>query len=329
MKLGSFNLRVFFKTLFSEKPRLAIVTAFIAAVFIGFSGIFVRLSEVGPLASGLFRFFFAVPFLWTWMMFDNAKTKTPRMPTTLKDYALLLLAGFLFAIDIGILNLSLSFTSVMNATLFNNLTAIFVALFAWLVLKESPSPFLIIGIILSIVGSVSLMGQSLNFGSNNLIGDCLALLSSVTYAGYIIVSKYLRNTFTTATVMAWSGLFTFYFMSAFVWLDSGNILPTTFYGWMIVFLLAIVVHVIGQGLMGYSIAYLNSVVTSLILMVGPIAATTAAWFLFDEKLTLIQVGGAFFILISIIISRQTMPLNPEQIKPEKIKEALTHHEKSP
>lgn len=323
MKFTNINPRQFFKTLFLEKPSLAIMASVIAAIFIGFSGIFVRLSDVAPISSGLFRFFFAIPFLWTWMMFDNVKTEQPRMPATLKDYGLLLLAGLFFALDMSIWNISIVKTSVMNATLLNNLTPIFVALFAWLILKERLTPFLVIGILLSIVGSVILIKQSENSSVGSLIGDLLALFSSVFYAGYIIVSKYLRNTFTTATVMAWSTLFTFYFTAIFVLLESGNIFPTTLYGWSILFCFALVVHVIGQGLMSYSLRHLGSIFTSLVLMLGPISATITSWFLFGEVVSFLQLTGAFIVLLGIVLARQTMPVPPEQIKSSLVRNALS------
>jgi hypothetical protein len=52
-----------------ERRLLAVLIA--GAIAVSFSGIFVRLSEVGPSATGFFRFLLALPFLWMWMRLDD------------------------------------------------------------------------------------------------------------------------------------------------------------------------------------------------------------------------------------------------------------------
>ena len=78
---------------------IAFLGVILGSAFIGASPIFVRLSAVDPFATGFFRFFFALPFLWTWMVIDTMATKEPRHPKMGKDYFLLSVAGVFFALD--------------------------------------------------------------------------------------------------------------------------------------------------------------------------------------------------------------------------------------
>src|ERR1700738_629245 len=57
---------------FIEQPqRLALPALLAGGIAIAFSPIFVRLSELGPIATGFHRLFLALPLLWLWMHWDG------------------------------------------------------------------------------------------------------------------------------------------------------------------------------------------------------------------------------------------------------------------
>ena len=105
--------------------RLAFAILLLGAVGIAFAPIFVRLSEVGPVATAFWRVCLAAPVLWLWM---SASPPRPggrtRKPESLRDYARLSLAGLFFAGDLAFWHWAIQFTSVANATLLANFAPI-------------------------------------------------------------------------------------------------------------------------------------------------------------------------------------------------------------
>jgi len=87
----------------------------------------VRLSELGPTATGFYRVFLALPVLWLWTVLARryapagvgTDTADDR-PLGRRDYGLMALAGVFFAGGLGFWHWSLQFTSVANSTLLAN-----------------------------------------------------------------------------------------------------------------------------------------------------------------------------------------------------------------
>lgn len=282
---------------------LVFLAAF-AAMALSFSPIFVKLSSIDPIATGFFRFFIALPFLWAWMLADKIKSPQHHMPKTWKDYGLLLLSGLFLASDIIFWHWSLSHTSVVNSTLFNNMTTIFVVFFGWLFLKERLSWGICSGIFVALLGAFIMIGSDVLKGEGRLYGDALALISAVFYGGYIMVVKQLRRRFQTPTILAWSALSSVYLMAVVSFAGETHIIPRDLHGWAVVLGLAFVVHLMGQGTLAYVMRHLSAALSSLILTSVPFMSALTAWILFDEKVTLTKVVGGALVLTGILLTRQ-------------------------
>lgn len=292
--------------LLSEKSY-AFLGIILGSFFIGLSPIFVRYSTIDPLATGFFRFFFALPFLWVWSIKDIVKEKDStrhRIPRSGKDYFLLMLAGIFFAADIGIWHLSLFKTSVMNSTLLNNMTPIFVTLFSWIVLKEHLNWKNIIGIVLAVFGTCLLITSHGPLVELHLYGDLMALSSAAFFAGYVLIVKYLRHHLPAPTIMAWTSMSCMYCLAVMTFSYETNIIPATLKDWLPLMGLAIIVHVLGQTFIAISLKHLSATFSSLTMMIIPMVSAIFAWILFDEAFTLLKVIGGVIILAGIIIARQ-------------------------
>ncbi|MGI4850995.1 MAG: DMT family transporter [Janthinobacterium lividum] len=279
----------------------------IGSLFVGMSPIFVRYSTVDPLAIGFFRFFFAVPFLWIWSISDTLKEKDStqhRIPRCAKDYLLLALAGMFFAIDIGIWHLSLLETTVMNSTLLNNMTPIFVTLISWLILREKLTWQSVTGIVLAVLGTYLLITSDGSWGELHVYGDLMALSSAVFFAGYVLIVKHLRHHLPAPTIMAWTSMSCMYFLAIMTFSRETNIIPTTFTDWLPLIGLALIVHVLGQTFIAISLKHLSATFSSLTMMIIPVVSAIFAWILFDETFTLLKIIGGVIILAGIIIARQ-------------------------
>lgn len=288
----------------THEKAIALTFTIIGAGLLGFSPILVRLSTIDPLATGFFRFFLAFPFLFSWMLFDHNQDIQSKAPRTKREYFLLISAGVFLALDIAFWHWSLQKTSVANATLLNNLTSIFVATISWLVLRVRLGRSTLIGVLLATLGAALLVGERNNTHVSQLLGDSQALISAIFYAGYVLAVKQLRQHFSAATIMTWSGLASMYTLALMMGIYEDHHLPHHWQDWMPIIGLAIIVHVLGQGFVAYGMGHLTAAFSSVALMISPVVSTIVAWYLFSEQLTLIKILGGIIILVGLVIARE-------------------------
>lgn len=289
-----------------QSPRLAIAAVLTGAVAIGFAPVFVRLAETGPSTTAAWRVLMALPFLWLWRLAEQ-RDSTTRRPATAKDFLGLAAAGVLFVLDLGIWHWSLHLTTAANSTLLSNLAPVVVALGAWWLLDEKPTGGFLLGMALALAGAAMLVGQSLQFNPQHLRGDLLGLATAVFYAGYLLSVKLLRRNFSTATIMAWSGLVSGPGFALAGWLSGERMLPGSGGGWMVLAALAIVCHVGGQCLIGYGLGHLSAGFSALSLLVQPVVAALLAWPILGEPLGLLQGAGGIVILLGIATASGALP----------------------
>src|SRR5918999_1362938 len=152
--------------------RVAFAALFAGAIGIAFASIFVRLSELGPIATAFYRLALALPILWLWMEIGDRRTETNR-PAGYRDFVGLALSGLLFAGDLGLWHWSIKLTSVANSTLLVNLAPVFVALGAWLIFGERFSATFLVGLVVALAGAALLVGGSPQISPSHLLGDVL------------------------------------------------------------------------------------------------------------------------------------------------------------
>ena len=86
--------------MFASEQSRHYLFAFIAILGISLSPIFVKLSDVGVISTGFFRFFIALPFLWGWMIYEQSNADVEHLPRKIKDYIALFLSGAFLGLDI-------------------------------------------------------------------------------------------------------------------------------------------------------------------------------------------------------------------------------------
>ena len=273
----------------------------LGAVCIAFSPIFVRLSELGPMATAFYRIALALPVLWLWIWHDSGTL--PIVQPQRRDWLLLGLAGVLFAFDLMAWHASIMLTSVANATLLANLAPVFVTLGSWLLFKERFGARFLLALALGIAGAAVMLGDSLQIGTKHLAGDGLGLLTAVFYGGYILTVSRLRRRFSTLLIMAVSGLVSALVLWPVAIVMEDQLLAHTAYGWAILAGLALISHAGGQSLITYALAHLPAAFSSVTLLLQPVTAALLAWWLLDEALRGWQSLGGVMVLTAIVLAR--------------------------
>ncbi|MCA1688455.1 MAG: DMT family transporter [Actinobacteria bacterium] len=275
------------------------------AVGIACAPIFVRLSEVGPTATAFWRLSLALPILWLWTEIGNRREVAPA--PRLSGHRTLLgltLAGLFFAGDLALWHWSIGFTSVANSTLLVNLAPVFVALGGRFLFGERFAYTFLVGMAVALAGAVLLVGGDLGLGLRQLLGDALAMLAAVFYAGYILSVSRLRSRLSTAAVMTYGGIITCVALLPIALLSGEDLLATTAHGWLMLLGIAFVSQVGGQSFITYALADLPAAFSSVGLLLQPVAAAMLAWAILGEALGWWQALGGAVVLTGIVLARR-------------------------
>ncbi len=290
-----------------RRQNRALLALFAGAVGISLSPIFVRISSVEPTVSAFYRTALAVPLLLAMPLFVPRRLKN-NMPSMMPQggivAAMLVLAGVFFALDLFFWHRSIALTSVANATLLPNMAPILVTLAAWLFLREKISGIFVIGLVIAFAGSVILVGDSLGRGDSHFYGDMLGVVAAFFYAGYLLVVSRLRRHFPVGLMMLWSSLVSAIVLLALLLLEGNMLLPPDLHSLMVLFALAAVSQVGGQGLIAYALAHLPVSFSSVGLLIQPALAALFGYVLLAEPLSAWQAVGMVIILCGIYLARR-------------------------
>jgi drug/metabolite transporter (DMT)-like permease len=287
---------------------LAFLALLAGAAAIAFAPIFVRLSDVSPVASAFWRVALAVPLLWIWA-FASRETSSPASPlpaaaTSRAPLKAALLAGVCFACDLGAWHVSLTWTSVANATLESNFAPVFVTLGAWLLWKQRPNLKFLAALAATLTGAVLIIAPNAAVSRVALAGDMLGVLTAVFYAGYMLAIKRATGQMPVARLMAISATTTAATLLPLALLTSERFVPAGLQGWMVLAGLALIAQVAGQSLIGFALSHLPAALSSTGLILQPVLAALFAWVLLSEPMAPLQMAGGVIVLIGIYGARR-------------------------
>lgn len=285
----------------SSLQRVALTALVVGGAAIGGSPIFMRLSEVGPLATAFWRVALAlIPISVLWRLRKNTELR----PQGAFDIGWLVLPGIVLSADLAAWHLSITMTTIANATLLANLAPIFVALLGFAFFRAVVSRTFVIGLVLALAGLAILSGPSSSLSNGDLRGDAVAILSAVLYAGYILAISSLRSRYNTICIMFWSTASAAIAILPLAFFLEPMMLPSTISGWALILGLSLISHASGQLAITYALAYLPAALSSLTLLLQPVVATVLAWVLLDEAIKTTQAIAGLVMLMGVVIARR-------------------------
>lgn len=281
----------------SNNHRSTLIAALLGALMISFSAVWFGLSDSSPTTAAFFRAAYALPvvFVLWWMRRDQ-----DRRPSNKRWLAVL--AGLSLGADAVTWHTSIGFIGAGLATLIANVSVIFVALGAWILLGERPrkATMVAIPVILLGVTMVSGLGRGDSFGVDPLRGTLFALLAAVLYAGFILAFRHSNDAQAPAAGPLLEATIGTLIASFALGMVGGNIdfaisFPSHF--WLLA--LAIGSQVLGWLLIGYALPRLPAVETATIILIQP--ALTMIWgaIIFDERPSVFQISGAVVVLAGV------------------------------
>ena len=274
-------------------PKVSLV---IGILCISFSPIFVKLAGVSPIGAAFYRVLVA----WLCLLPYCIIKKKFRVDKKLLLTAIV--AGVVFASDVAIWNISLLKISATVSTLIANLAPVWVGLFSFLLFRKSSGRLFWIGTLIAIFGMVILVGYQHILHLELNAGILLAILASLFYATYIMITK---------TIMARIDVFTFMFysmLSASIFLLAVNdamgnsLVHFSLKVWLCFVGMGIICQLTGWLTINYSLRYLESTKVSIALLSQTVFAALLAVFLLNETLKVNEIIGSVIVLAGIALT---------------------------
>lgn len=289
-----------------KKAKFALFYLLLGTVAVGFGPVFVRLSELGPIATGFWRVTIAFPILILLWMRQKSNFANNLEAPNFKDYLCLALAGIIFGCDLSVWHLSIQYTSIANSTLLGSLSPVFIILWSWLVLHKPLKKKLIVAIFLAILGAAILINPNLHIDKTAALGNGLACMTSFFYACYLLLFNRMRKKFTAFSSTSISTFFSMLTLLVITYFSGESFFPHTAMTWLILIALAFFSHIIGQGLISYVLPYLPITFSSTALLVQPIVAAICGSLFFSEYLSFAQMFGIAIALLGIFLAKHSI-----------------------
>lgn len=276
--------------------RYAFAALLLANLFLAFGPWMVRLADVGPVSSAFWRLCLAVPILLLLASWQAPGSLRPGRGLGLT----ILLGGLFFAADLAAWHWGIVRTKMANATLFANSSTLLFAAYGFIAARMLPRPMQVAALLLAILGALLLLGSSYELSPDHLVGDLFALLAGFFYTLYLIAVDQARRRMSPMPVVALSTAAGAAPLLLLALILGEQVVPGN---WVPVLLLSIGSQVIGQGLLVYSLGHLSPVIVGVGLLTQPVAAALIGWWVYGERLGLVDVLGASLIAAALLLIR--------------------------
>ena len=281
----------------SKKENIYISLVFLAICFLATGGIFVKLSTLSPISTGLYRILFSLPLLYPFVR-KNLKQ------IHLIDMLLMFFSGVFLALDLIFWNTSFSYTTVANANLLVNLVPITIIPLSYFFYKEKLNVNFFIGLIILSLGIFVLMSGKVIANPENFKGDMYAFIASIFYGLFLFSVSNARKRVPAKVIMFVAGLGSLVTLFIAMVLTEGIQYPTNVQEVLPLIGLAIFSQLLGQGLMSYCVGKIRITLSSLLVLSQPVVAALYSFILFQEKISLQEIGGIIIVLVGIYISKK-------------------------
>jgi drug/metabolite transporter (DMT)-like permease len=274
-------------------PRLSL---FIGILCISFSPIMVKLAEVSGITAAFYRILFAFLLLVPYCLIKR------KLVISRKDLIIAVIGGVVFAADIALWNISILESTATVSTVLANLAPVWVGLLSWLILKKRSGWVFWAGTAVAIAGMVILVGLSNLLTLKLNVGVMFALISSLLYAIYILITKNALQKVDTLTFMFYNMLAAAIFLFAVGIIRTETLSGFSGYTWLILILTGLFCQLIGWITINYAIKHLESTQVSLTLLSQSLVTALIAMLILHETLAFNEILGGFTILVGIAIT---------------------------
>lgn len=283
---------------------------FIGVLCIGWSAIFVKLSAIPGLGSAFYRMLFGFLGIVPIWLFRRRK---------INDWSsvkIAVISGLIFACDIAVWNVSIMLSKASISTLLANLAPVWVGLGSIVLLKERPGKIFWLGTFISLFGVATIVGIDKIYDAKLNIGHFLAITASLFYASYLLVMRKGRvklDTVTFTTISMFSSSVLLLLICLF---SSTPLAGFSVSSWGALVGLGLISQLGGWLAINYALGFIKSTSASVCLLSQSVVTALIAVPLLHEKLSIVEISGAFVVLFGIYLVTRKPVSQPRDIEPE-------------
>jgi len=270
------------------------------AVMISFSGVFVKLAHVGPIASGFYRMLFGAMALFLVSLMMQGRLDFDR-----RSMGWAALAGLLFAADLSVWHRSILYVGPGLATVLANFQVFVMIGVGMLYLGERPGWRIWLAVVLAILGLMLLVGPGWNELSPQWrSGVLLGLATALFYAGYMLTLRPLqrgRNGITQVLNIAQAAAWTALFLCMEALLRGESLTIPDGLSWGVLLAYGVLCQALGWFLISLNLPLVAVSVAGIIILLQPVLAFVWDIWLFDRVTTLLDLIGALMVVVAIYI----------------------------
>lgn len=226
--------------------------------------------------------------------------------------------GVLFALDVSLFFTALKETTITNANIISSIQPILIALVVGKLFGERLSKGFFVWTTVAIAGVVVVVlgSKAGNEGQWSLHGDVLALLATISWAGFFVASKQARKTLTSLEYLAGLLLVGFVAIAPVAVLTGGSLHVDSWTSWAYIAAIAVVSGGLGHWLMNWAHGHIPLAMASLLTLAIPVAAVATAVVVLGESVGLQAVLGMAIVLGALAVVIMTSPVDVEEAQLE-------------
>jgi drug/metabolite transporter (DMT)-like permease len=299
----------------TDRPTLA---AAAGAACIASSATLVRLADVQPATAAAFRCLYALPVLGLLLVREDRRYGS----RTARDRWLAAAAGVFFALDLVLWHHAIAAVGAGIGTVLGNLQVVVVGFLAWWLLGEHPSRRLLVAVPVVLVGVVLISGVvgSGAYGDNPALGVVFGVGTSVAYGAFLLLLRHGSSDLRRSA----GPLFDATAVSVVVCVALGpvsggiDLVPHwPSHGWLV--LLALTSQVVGWLLIAVSLPRVPAALTSVVLLLQPVASVALSAAVLDERPSPVQLLGCGIVLAGVVAATAgRRPRRPEPAPAEEV-----------
>lgn len=226
-----------------------------------------------------------------------------------RDLLVIMFGGLMgFVISQTLTAWALDYTSPVYFSLIATLTPVAVMLMAALFIGERITGIKSLGVLLGIAGAVLMvfMSQTSGSGSNDLLGIALAILSVLTWAIYMIITRKVAQKYSPVTQMKYVFLVSAIVTVPIAWpeLADQKLYTLSTFGWdgaMEMAFIVLMATVLGYFLIPFAMRHLSATTVSVYTNLQPMIASFVAIIIGQDRLTWDKPVAALLVLLSAYI----------------------------
>lgn len=269
-------------------------------MLLSFAPVLVKLADIGPSAAAFYRMLFGGIGLTALALLTGRRLWSGR-----RSFFVAAACAAAFALDLVLWHHSISLIGPGVSTILANFQVLILGGFGVLVLRERPTPRLLVAVPVALVGLVLLVGlDGSPLEPARRSGIAFGLLTAVAYAGYLLLLRQARakaQGVTALATIAVISLWSIVLLGIATPLQGESLAVPDATTWLILAAYGFVPQMLGWVLVARGIAAMPASRVGLVLLLQPTLAFVWDVLLLGRPTTALEAAGAGLALCAIYL----------------------------